>query len=37
MSARLVKTPHLPQGKVGLAAFGAKYRESLEEPLQTLA
>lgn len=36
MSARLIKTPHLPKGKVGLAAFGAKYREILEEPLQSL-
>lgn len=36
MSARLIKMPHLPQGKVGLAALGAKYRESLEEPLQNL-
>lgn len=36
MSAQLIKTPHLPQGKVGLAALGAKYREILEEPLQNL-
>lgn len=36
MSARFIKTPHLPQGKVGLAAFGAKYREALEKPLQNL-
>ena len=31
MSERIIKTPHLPQGKVGLAAFGAKYREILEK------
>ena len=36
MSERIIKTPHLPQGKVGLAAFGAKYREILEKPLQNL-
>ena len=37
MSERIIKTPHLPQGKVGLAAFGAKYREILEKPLQNRA
>ena len=36
MSERIIKTPHLPQGKVGLAAFGAKYRKILEKPLQNL-
>lgn len=36
MSERIIKTPHLPQGKVGLAAFGEKYREILEKPLQNL-
>ena len=33
MSARYIKTPHLPEGKVGLCALGAKYRDLLEKPL----
>lgn len=36
MSDSIIKMPHLPQGKVGLAVFGAKYREILENPLQNL-
>ena len=36
MSERIIKTPHLPQGKVGLCALGEKYREDLEKPLQNL-
>ena len=33
MSVRFVKTPHLPEGKVGLLALGGRYRDRLLGPL----
>ena len=33
MSVRLVKTPHFPEGKVGLLALGGRYRDRLLGPL----
>ena len=33
---RTVKTPHLPQGRVGLLALGERYAPALAEPLRAL-
>lgn len=34
MSEKHIKTPHLPQGRVGLAVLGEKYRTELAGPLE---